>query len=112
MKATSNIVRVLFLIVAFVGYTKTISAYQFYYGITNHFCSGPVTIYEGEFADYDYQSWDSCGTDAYNYFDSLCTQWALPEDYFPWFGLTSCDDTNGNPQGTFYCSWTSYSECP
>lgn len=109
MKATSTIVRILFLVVAFFSYTKTMQAAQWQFSC-NSYCNGYLRINECEFWDNDAgYSYDTC-TEADTFFEGLCQYMASP--YYGFGGVTSCYENSGNPTGTFYCSYEDFSECP
>jgi len=110
VKTTSQIVRALFFVVVFLGYTQTTKAWSPYFNCDTPSCIGFLTqATRCYFTDYDHGNWDTCQVDAATYFENFCKYLGGdPNNY--WFGLEECADSTGDPEGEFYCSYVS-SEC-
>jgi hypothetical protein len=102
VKATSNIVRVVFLVVAIFSYTQTTQAAEWRL-YCNSYCSGYVRINDCQFWDDDFGGYYDTCTEAEAFFENLCEQSAWP--YYAWGGIYNCDENGGNPAGMYYCSY-------
>ena len=109
MKTTSKIVRALFLIVVFFGYTQNTKALDLHYSCDPPWCIGFMTqATRCYYADWDYLTQDTC-YDVESYFEAACTGMSN-DPYNYWFALEVCDENGGHPAGQFYCSYVN-EEC-
>jgi hypothetical protein len=127
MRTANGGIRLLFVLVTFLAYTRDIHAASPYWNeYCDEYCQGSVKVHDCTFADEGFGTainagsvcdfWGECvygGVSCYpdteiapESYASVCAGWAdaAGSHGLEWYVMDSCSGGDGTAEGTFYCS--------